>query len=170
MYSGPPIKLAKSPFHDLHTLAQHIQALKQSGNCVVFTNGCFDLLHVGHVHILEQARALGDYLIVGINSDTSVRKLKGTTRPIIPETDRGIMLNALKSVDAVVCFDDDTPVPILKILQPSIHAKGGDYQPQDLPEYPVVTGYGGRVHCLGFIPGKSTSAIIQRITGITRPD
>ena len=130
---------------------------------VVFTNGCFDLLHPGHIHYLSEAKALGDVLIVGLNSDESVKKIKGSHRPINNQEFRSKMLLGLKPVDAVVIFDEDTPINIISIIKPAIHVKGGDYSVKLLPEYNAVVSNGGRVECLSFIEGHSTSAIINKV-------
>ena len=129
----------------------------------VFTNGCFDLLHAGHVASLEAARALGDGLVVGLNSDSSVRALKGPTRPVIPQGDRAIVLAALECVDAVVVFDEATPEALLDALRPQIHAKGGDYIAEDLPEYALVRSWGGEVRILPILEGRSTTTILARM-------
>lgn len=131
--------------------------------CWVFTNGCFDLLHAGHVSNLEAARDLGDGLVVGLNSDASVRALKGEGRPVIPEGDRAIVLAALESVDAVVLFDEATPEALLDLLRPRIHVKGGDYRASELPEYQLVRSWGGEVHILPLLEGRSTSSILARL-------
>ena len=137
---------------------------RNAGETLVFTNGCFDVFHAGHAVYLDEARALGDRLIVGINSDASIRRLKGEDRPIVPLRGREIVLTALRSVDAVIAFDSDTPIPIIQALQPDIHVKGGDYSdPTQLPEYPIVSHYGGRVVLLSFLDGFSTSSIIHTI-------
>jgi rfaE bifunctional protein nucleotidyltransferase chain/domain len=123
---------------------------------LVFTNGCFDVLHVGHIQYLEQSRALGDKLIVGLNSDASVRRLKGPTRPVNSQADRKRMLEALRCVDEVVIFDEDTPYDLIVSLQPDIVTKGGDYLPED------VVGYGlSRVVVLPYVDGKSTTRILN---------
>jgi len=129
----------------------------------VFTNGCFDLLHAGHVASLEAARALGDGLVVGLNSDSSVRALKGPTRPVIPQGDRAIVLAALECVDLVVLFDELTPEAILGLLRPRVHAKGGDYVAEELPEYGLVRSWGGEVRILPILEGRSTTSILARI-------
>lgn len=136
---------------------------RRAGRRVVFTNGCFDVLHRGHVAYLEQARRLGEVLIVGLNSDTSVARLKGPDRPVNPETDRASVLAALRCVDHVVIFDEDTPVRLLELVRPEIYAKGGDYTPQMLPETPVVRRLGGEVRVLDYLSDHSTSAIVRRI-------
>lgn len=146
-------------------LEQLGEKLRQAGKTVVTTNGCFDILHVGHVRILQQARALGDVLIIGINSDASVRKLKGETRPINNENDRAELLLALSSVDYVTVFGEDTPVEFLKLVKPNIHVKGADYKPENLAETPVVESFGGRVEILSLVPGRSTSNVVSRIQG-----
>jgi glycerol-3-phosphate cytidylyltransferase len=133
------------------------------GKKLVFTNGCFDIIHVGHINYLEQAKQLGDILVVGINSDRSVRVIKGDKRPIISEYERARIVSSLRFVDYVVIFDEETPVSIIKEIQPDIHVKGGDYHMEELPEYPIVRSYGGKVVILPYITGKSTTAIINKI-------
>ncbi len=135
----------------------------RDGKAIVFTNGCFDLLHPGHVHGLLQARKLGDFLIVGINSDTSARRLKGAGRPILEQDERALMLSALECVDAVVIFEEDTPVPLIEALRPDIHVKGGDYADRDMPERAVVESYGGQVRFIELKPGWSTTGLIERL-------
>jgi glycerol-3-phosphate cytidylyltransferase len=134
---------------------------------VVFTNGCFDLLHPGHVSYLWAARSLGDALVVGLNSDASIKKLKGPSRPVVPEGDRALVLSALEPVDAVVVFDEDTPVRLMHELRPAVYAKGGDYRIEDLPEAKVAVEIGAEVNLLPFEPGYSTTALIERIKGIS---
>ncbi len=130
---------------------------------MVFTNGCFDLLHPGHVSYLRAARSLGDALVVGLNSDASIRKLKGSARPVVPEADRATVLEALESVDAVVIFDEDTPVRLLRELEPAVYVKGGDYRVEDLPEAEVASEIGAEVKILPFEEGYSTTALIEKI-------
>ncbi len=139
--------------------------LRSQQKTIVTTNGCFDILHVGHVRILQQARALGTVLIVAINSDESVRKLKGPTRPINSEHDRAELLAALECVDYVTIFGEDTPVEFLKLIKPNIHVKGADYKPENLAETPVVESFGGRVEILELIAGHSTTNTVSRILG-----
>ena len=136
---------------------------KLNNQRVVFTNGCFDILHPGHIHYLTQARALGDCLVVGLNSDASVKALKGDNRPIHPESFRSAMLMGLKPVDYVVVFSDATPINVIQSLQPAVHVKGGDYTAESLPEYPVVTGYGGEVNIIPFLEGYSSTSILDRM-------
>jgi rfaE bifunctional protein nucleotidyltransferase chain/domain len=140
-----------------------IEDLKKQGKQVVFTNGCFDILHVGHMTYLEEAKEFGDYLFVGVNSDESVKRLKGPTRPINNEVDRAELLAGLKAVDYTVIFTEDTPVELIGVLKPSIHVKGGDYKKEDLPETKVVESYGGRVEIVSLVEGKSTSNVVKKI-------
>lgn len=128
-----------------------------------FTNGCFDLIHPGHVKYLEDARALGDFLVVGLNSDASVARLKGPGRPLQDEAARAAVLLGLRSVDAVVRFDEDTPLELIRALQPDVLVKGGDYTPETVVGRELVEGRGGRLVLIPFLPGHSTSRIEQRI-------
>ena len=136
---------------------------------MIFTNGCFDLLHPGHVSYLRAARSLGDALVVGLNSDASVGKLKGPSRPVVPEMDRAAVLEALESVDAVVVFAEDTPVQLMRELKPTVYVKGGDYRIEDLPEAKVADEIGAEVKILPFEPGYSTTALIEKIKSSPRP-
>lgn len=144
-------------------LAQRVAQWKAQDKTLVFTNGCFDLLHVGHLHLLEQAKAMGDLLIVGVNSDESVRALKGQGRPIVPEAERAELIAALECVDAVTIFPELTANALLQLVQPDYYVKGGDYTEQDLPEAETVVGYGGFVVILPYEPNHSTRALIARI-------
>ncbi|MBK8394065.1 MAG: D-glycero-beta-D-manno-heptose 1-phosphate adenylyltransferase [Leptospiraceae bacterium] len=136
-----------------------------SAKPIVFTNGCFDILHLGHLTYLSQARELGNFLWVGINSDLSVKKLKGEHRPINSEEDRAILLASLVFVDAVTIFSENTPVSILEIMKPDVHVKGGDYIAEEMPEYNTIISYGGVVKILPFVAGKSSTSIINKIKG-----
>ncbi|MFY1626307.1 D-glycero-beta-D-manno-heptose 1-phosphate adenylyltransferase [Micromonospora sp. WMMD723] len=136
---------------------------RRAGRSVVFTNGCFDVLHPGHVRYLEQARALGDLLVVAVNSDSSVRRLKGADRPVNPVEDRIALLAALSCVDHVVVFEEDSPAGLIEAVRPDVYVKGGDYPPEMVPEAPLVRRLGGQVRTLGYVPDRSTSAIIDRI-------
>lgn len=140
-----------------------LQDRRRAGEQVVFTNGCFDLLHVGHLRTLQWARAQGDVLVVGLNSDESVRRLKGERRPLTPEADRAELLAGFSCVDYVVIFEEDTPMAVLTQIRPEVHVKGGDYRPEDLPEAPLVQSYGGRVLVTPLIEGRSTTATVNRI-------
>lgn len=138
------------------------------GRVVVWTNGCFDIVHAGHLASLARARELGDVLVVGVNSDASVRRLKGEGRPLLPAAERAALLAALRPVDYVVIFDEDTPEAVLSRLQPEIHCKGADYGGTDgkvIPERAVVEAYGGRVELLPLVPGRSTSELVREIRG-----
>jgi rfaE bifunctional protein nucleotidyltransferase chain/domain len=139
-------------------LAEH----RAAGHRVVFTNGCFDVLHRGHVAYLRQARALGDVLVVALNSDASVARLKGPTRPVNPLEDRAGVIGALACVDLVTAFEADSPVELVELVRPDIYAKGGDYTPEMLPETPVVEAIGGEVRILDYLADHSTSAIVAR--------
>ncbi len=130
---------------------------------LVFTNGCFDILHVGHVRYLAAAKQLGKTLVVGLNSDRSVRQIKGDHRPIVPEAQRAEVIAALKSVDAVVIFSETTAIATIEAIAPDIYVKGGDYTPETLPEAPTVLAYGGRIELIQVEIPTSTSAIVQRI-------
>ena len=130
---------------------------------IVFTNGCFDILHHGHIHYLTQAKHHGDILIIGLNSDRSVSALKGPKRPINQAHSRAIVLGALDVVDAIVIFDEDTPIDLIQFIQPDIHVKGGDYVATELPEYPIVKRYGGQVIIEPFVEGFSTTGILDQL-------
>ena len=143
------------------------QALElREGKKLVFTNGVFDIIHAGHVAYLQQARNLGDLLVVAINADESARTLgKGEDRPIHTLEDRALVLSALRSVDGVIEFEERTPERAIEVLKPEIHVKGGDYDPQTMPETPLVRSYGGEVVILPLVPGKSTSEIARKLRG-----
>jgi 3-deoxy-manno-octulosonate cytidylyltransferase (CMP-KDO synthetase) len=143
------------------TLTAQLEGLRTSGHKVVFTNGCFDILHVGHIELLEMARGAGDFLVVGVNSDASVRRLKGESRPIHPQEARAKVLAALGCVDAVVIFDEDTPIETIRVLKPGVHVKGGDYLAEDLPETPVVRENGGEVLIVPLVAGFSTTRALE---------
>jgi rfaE bifunctional protein nucleotidyltransferase chain/domain len=133
------------------------------GKTLVFTNGVFDVLHAGHVHLLVSAKALGDILVVGLNSDESVRRLgKGPGRPVNPLEDRMAVVAALKPVDYVLSFAEDTPVELIGRLQPDVHVKGGDYDPENLPEARIVKSYGGRVVVVPLLAGRSSTETLRR--------
>lgn len=148
---------------NLPILVQELEKLRQQGKVIVSTNGVFDLLHVGHVRYLQTARQLGDVLVVGINSDTGTRQLKGSSRPITPQEERAEILAALTCVDYVTFFDEPTPEALLEQIRPHVHVKGGDYDPTKIPEAKVVEKYGGRVVVVPFVQGHSTTKMLQRI-------
>ena len=137
--------------------------LREAGQCIVFTNGCFDILHAGHVRYLAEARALGDCLVLGLNTDASVRRLKGETRPVNTELDRAAVAGALAAVDYVVLFDEPTAEALIEKVRPAVYAKGGDYTRETLPEAKIVEKYGGEVHFIDLVPGRSTTKIIEKI-------
>lgn len=140
-----------------------IQALKAAGKRIVFTNGCFDILHAGHVRYLAAAKELGDCLIVGLNSDSSVKALKGPTRPINQEDDRAEVVAALAAVDYVVLFTERTAENLIEIVRPGIYVKGGDYRLEDIPENKIVMAYGGQTILIPEVPGRSSSNVIKKI-------
>jgi len=146
-------------------LSRELEQLRRLGKRIVFTNGCFDLLHVGHVRYLKQARALGDLLVVGLNSDGSVKRIKGGLRPILPEQDRAEVLAALACVDFVTIFEEDDPLRIIQLLQPDVLVKGGDWAHDEIIGRECVEERGGHVVTIPYVAGASTSAIIQRIIG-----
>lgn len=157
---------ASSKLLEWAPLKTEIEKLKQTGKKVVFTNGCFDLLHVGHVKYLQAARTLGDTLVVALNNDDSVKRLKGSYRPLISERQRAELIAALECVDYVTFFEQDTPIEILSLLKPDVFVKGGDYSLETLPEAPIVEKYGGTVQLLPvYGDGISTTHIIDKITG-----
>jgi len=148
---------------DRHRLAERLAFLRQQGKRIVFTNGCFDILHRGHITYLNKARALGDVLIVGVNTDASIQRLKGPDRPINTLDDRVQVLAALSCTDHVVPFDEDTPCELIQIIRPDVFVKGGDYTRERLPEASLVESFGGVVHILPLIQDHSTTRIIERI-------
>ena len=135
----------------------------KNGKTVVFTNGCFDILHRGHVHVLRQAKAAGDILIVGINSDKSVKSIKGDSRPVLPEIDRVELISAMEMVDYVVIFDEPDPYKLIMAIKPGVLAKGGDWTEDKIIGADIVEQGGGRVAVIPYLEGFSTSEIIERI-------
>ena len=144
-------------------LPVRLAAWRAAGDTIVFTNGCFDLLHYGHLHYLADARGLGNRLVIGLNSAGSVRRLKGPTRPINDELTRTHLLAALEVVDAVVIFEEDTPLELIKLVQPDVLVKGGDWKPEQIVGADVVLVKGGKVLSLPFVNGYSTTNIEQKI-------
>jgi D-beta-D-heptose 7-phosphate kinase / D-beta-D-heptose 1-phosphate adenosyltransferase len=144
-------------------LCEILERLKAEGKRVVFTNGCFDLLHIGHLRYLEKAKALGDILIVGVNSDASIQRLKGSGRPVLPLEERMELLSGLECVDYVVSFDEPTPLELITVLKPHILVKGGDWSKETIVGKEVVESLGGEVVALPFIEGNSTSQLIETI-------
>ena len=148
---------------DRAELLAELGPLKAAGKRIVFTNGCFDLVHAGHVRYLREAASFGDVLVVGINSDASVREFKEPGRPIAPEGDRAEMVAALEMVDFVVLFGEKTAEALVAEVRPDVDVKGGDYSPETLPEARVVDGYGGQVRLVRYHEARSTTGIIQKI-------
>ncbi len=140
-----------------------IKKLRSEGKTIVTTNGCFDILHVGHVRYLEKTKSFADVLIVALNSDKSVRSIKGEGRPINNENDRAEVLSALRSVDYVVLFDEDSPLDLLLQIKPDVHTKGADYTVETLPEAKGIMENGGRIEFITFVEGKSTTSIIEKM-------
>jgi D-beta-D-heptose 7-phosphate kinase/D-beta-D-heptose 1-phosphate adenosyltransferase len=155
---------------DVAALEPHLERHRRAGRRVVFTNGCFDILHRGHITYLNAAKALGDVLVVGLNTDAGVRRLKGPARPINPLEDRAEVLAALSCVDHIVAFPEDTPVALVRTIRPTVYVKGGDYTPDMLPEAPVMAALGGEVRILPYVEDRSTTGIIERIRAAARGD
>lgn len=139
------------------------EILKKSGKKIVFTNGCFDLLHAGHVLYLQKAKSFGDYLFVGLNSDSSVKKLKGDLRPINTQNDRAFVLDALACVDFVTIFEEDTAENLISLVQPDVYVKGDDYSLATLPEAKIIQSYGGKVEFVKLLQNHSTTRMIEKI-------
>lgn len=152
-----------SKITDLAALNVKREAWKAEGKKVVFTNGCFDLLHIGHITYMAKAAELGDKLIIGLNSDQSIKRLKGEDRPVNNAESRAVLLAALFFIDAVVVFEEDTPINLITTLLPDVLAKGGDYTVDNIVGAPEVIANGGKVEIIGFVEGFSSSAIIQKI-------
>lgn len=159
--TGPAAKIVSRS--EMERLAER---WAEDGSKTVFTNGCFDLLHVGHTRYLQAARALGDRLVLGLNSDASVRQLKGPSRPILPQEERAELLASLACVDHVLIFDEPTADEAIKAVRPALYVKGGDYEPDSIPETPLVRALGGEVRVLPFVEGRSTTSLIARIQAL----
>ncbi len=149
----------------LAEVSERVSAARREGRTVALANGCFDVLHVGHLRYLEGARAEADVLVVGVNGDASVRRLKGEGRPVMPAEDRAMVVAALRAVDHVVVFEEDDVSRLLLTLRPDVHCKGTDYTPETVPERDVVRSYGGRVAIVGDPKHHDTRALIARIRG-----
>jgi len=147
---------------DIDDLAFIVENLKRRGMKVVFTNGCFDILHIGHTKLLREAKEHGDVLVIGLNTDSSIRTLKGIDRPINNQNDRAEVLSHLSCVDYIVLFDDHTPCSTISRLRPNVHVKGGDYRPDDLPEAEIVKEYGGKIEIVKLVDGISTTRCIEK--------
>jgi D-beta-D-heptose 7-phosphate kinase/D-beta-D-heptose 1-phosphate adenosyltransferase len=147
-----------------------VEEARSADRKVVFTNGCFDLLHRGHVDLLRAARGMGDLLVVGLNSDASVKRLKGDDRPWVSEEDRAVIVGALETVDIVVLFDEDTPLELIRELVPDVLVKGSDYRPEDVVGADVVTAAGGKVELVSLTEGRSSTALFEKLRAGTKPD
>jgi len=159
--------LSRAKIKNLRELRKEISRLKAKGKRVAFTNGCFDLLHYGHVKYLEDAKRKGDILVVAINQDASIRRIKGDKRPIVNEQDRARIVAALESVDYVTLFKEDTPLKVIKLLKPDILVKGADWNKDNIVGADVVLSYGGRVATIKLVKGRSTSGLIEKIAKIS---
>ncbi|MBX3298869.1 MAG: adenylyltransferase/cytidyltransferase family protein [Acidobacteria bacterium] len=153
----------RAPIVDREELTRRVLELREGGAVIVMANGCFDLLHVGHVRYLQEARTLGDVLVVGINSDRQARSLKGENRPIVSENERAELVAAVKGVDLVTIFDEPTVTELLLAIRPDIHAKGTDYTVESVPERETVLSYGGRVAITGDPKDHSSTELIARL-------
>lgn len=150
-------------FENAQIFSPILNQWKQAGETIVFTNGCFDLIHRGHIDSLAKAAELGDRLIVGLNSDYSVKLLKGENRPLVDQQSRAVLLASMLMVDAVIMFDDETPYELIRNISPNVLVKGSEYQLEEIAGYDIVLGYGGRVERIELTEGFSTSDIIQKI-------
>ena len=151
-------------FDSLDSLLNQLEKDRQK-NSLVFTNGCFDILHIGHIHYLREARSCGDLLLVAVNSDRSVRKLKGSGRPLQKQRDRAELLAALSCVDYSLVFDEDTPLSLIEKIKPDVLVKGGDWNMDQIVGAGFVTSHGGEVKSLGFVDGYSTTGLVEQIKG-----
>jgi len=150
---------------DRNLLLRRVSEWRAAGETIVFTNGCFDLLHVGHVTLLEDCHKFGSKLVLGLNSDASVCRLKGPTRPVVGEKERAQVMAALAAVDAVVLFEEDTPLELIRAVKPDVLVKGGDYSVETVVGHEVVTAGGGRVEIVPTVEGFSTTNIVKKLTG-----
>jgi rfaE bifunctional protein nucleotidyltransferase chain/domain len=160
------IESIHSKIHTWETLKTQVATWQAQGKKIVFSNGCFDLVHKGHIDYLNRAADLGDVLVMGLNTDASVSKLKGPHRPIQDEQSRLLIMAALQCVSAVVLFNEETPYDLIKLVQPDVLVKGSDYKPENIVGYDIVTTKGGMVKTIDFLPGYSTSAIEKKIKEI----
>lgn len=151
---------------EMSDITETIKELKSKGKKIVFTNGCFDILHRGHAEYLEQAKSLGDFLVVAVNSDSSVKRLKGKDRPVNNETDRAFMLDKLRAVDIVTIFTEDTPYNVISEVKPDVLVKGGDWKEDEIVGSDIVKRLGGKVISLKFVDNYSTTTIIDRMSNV----
>jgi D-glycero-beta-D-manno-heptose 1-phosphate adenylyltransferase len=161
----PSMRDAASKLGSLERVAAEVAAARAEGKSIALANGCFDVLHVGHVRYLQGARAEADVLVVGVNADASVRRLKGEDRPLLPAGDRALLVGALRAVDHVIVFDEDDVRGLLLALKPEVHCKGTDYTAGTVPERDVVRSYGGRVAIVGDAKQHDTRTLVARIRG-----
>src|SRR5262245_30045712 len=159
------MRSARSKIGSLDEVRAHVEQARAAGRTLALANGCFDVLHVGHVRYLQGARAEADVLVVGVNGDGSVRRLKGEGRPVLPEQDRALLVAGLRAVDHVVVFPEDDVGRLLLALRPDVHCKGTDYTPETVPEREVVRSYGGRVAIVGDPKRHDTSTLLARLRG-----
>jgi rfaE bifunctional protein nucleotidyltransferase chain/domain len=159
------IELLSSKIYTWETLKSQVAEWQKLGKKIVFSNGCFDLVHKGHIDYLNRAADLGDILVMGLNTDASVSKLKGPHRPIQDEQSRLTIIAALQCVNAVVLFDEETPYELINLVQPDVLVKGSDYKPENIVGYDIVIAKGGQVKTIDYLPGFSTSEIEKRIKG-----
>jgi len=157
------LKTLNSKVYNLDALTNQVEQWKMAGKKVVFTNGCFDIIHRGHIEVLARTADLGDKLVIGLNSDQSIQKLKGKDRPVIDEQSRAILLAALSFVDAIVLFSEDTPLKLISALLPDVLAKGGDYEIETIVGHEIVQKNGGKVKLVPFVDGFSSTIIIDKI-------
>ena len=157
------LDFVKKKILDRKTLSSLLAVWSFQQKKVVFTNGCFDILHLGHIDYLSKAKDLGDVLIIGLNTDLSVQRLKGESRPVVNEYARAMLLASLHFVDAVVLFDEDTPYELIKVVQPNVLVKGSDYNEEDIVGYDIVKSNGGSIKTIDFLEGYSTSSIIEKL-------
>jgi rfaE bifunctional protein nucleotidyltransferase chain/domain len=163
------VRKARSKIGTLAEVKERVEAARSAGRTVALANGCFDVLHVGHVRYLAGARAEADVLVVGVNGDASVRRLKGPGRPLLPEDDRALVVAALACVDHVLVFPEDDVGALLLALEPDVHCKGTDYAPDTVPERDVVRAYGGRVAIVGDPKDHDTRRLIEKVRSSARP-
>lgn len=157
------LELIQAKILDRKQLENQLAVWRFKDKKIVFTNGCFDLLHLGHIDYLSKAKDQGDVLIVGVNTDSSVQRLKGSGRPITDETSRSMIMASLQIVSAVVLFDEDTPYDLIRQVQPDVLVKGSDYEPEDIVGYDVVKAKGGEIITIDFLEGYSTTGIMNKI-------
>lgn len=157
------LEIIKAKILNREELGRFLSICRFQNKKIVFTNGCFDLLHLGHIEYLSKARDLGDRLVIGLNTDASIRRIKGENRPVTEETSRSVALAALQFVDAVVFFEEDTPKELIEFVRPDILIKGSDYKEEDIVGYKTVKNSGGEIKTIDLVPGYSTSNIIDKI-------